>query len=74
VYLLHTIREAMQRLHERSAKSFTIHNAVSWMHLIHRLYYRTSCTDSGYPLVVMVKSTHYWNSNYFAPCMRNLLK
>jgi hypothetical protein len=59
----------MQRLHERSAKGTFIHDAVSWMHLVHRLYSRTRCTDSGYPLVVMVESTHSRNSNYLAPCM-----
>jgi hypothetical protein len=59
----------MQRLHERSAKGTFIHDAVSWMHIIHRLYYPTSCTDSGYPLVVMVEPTQYRNSDHLVTCM-----
>ena len=30
---------------------------------------RTCCTDSGYPLVVMVQPTHYRNSDHLVPCM-----
>ncbi len=59
----------MQRLHERSTRGTFIHDAVSWMHLVHRLYYRINCTDSSYPLIVMVQSTQYRNSNYLAPYM-----
>jgi hypothetical protein len=54
----------MQRLPERSAKGISRHDAASWSHLVHRLYYRTSCTDSSYPLIVMVESTQDRNSNY----------
>jgi hypothetical protein len=59
----------MQRPHERSAKGTFIHDAVSWMHLVHWLYNRTRCTDSSYPLIIMVKSTQYRNRNYLAPSM-----
>ena len=59
----------MQRLHERSAKGIFIHDTVIRMHLVHRQYYRTSCTDSGYPLVVMVEPTHYRNSDHLVPCI-----
>jgi hypothetical protein len=69
VSLQHTLRQAMQRLHERSAKGTLIHDAVSWMHLVHRQYSRTSCTDSGYPLGVMVESTHSRNSDHLVACM-----
>src|SRR5205085_367412 len=68
-FLQHTLKEAMQRLHERFAKGTFIHDAVSWMHLVHRLYYPTSCTDSGYPLVVMVEPTHSRNSDHLVTCM-----
>jgi hypothetical protein len=68
-YLQHTLRQAMQRLHERSTKGTFIHDAASWSHLVHRQYYRTRCTDSGYPLVVMVEPTHYWNSTHLATCI-----
>ena len=56
----------MQRLHERSAKGIFIHDTVIRMHLVHRQYYRTSCTDLGYPLVVMVEPTHYRNSDHLS--------
>jgi hypothetical protein len=59
----------MQRLHERSAKDIFIHDAFSWMRLVHWQYPRTRSTDSGYPLVIMVESTHSRKSNYLAPCM-----
>jgi hypothetical protein len=59
----------MQSLHKRSAKGIFIHDAVSWMHLVHRQYSRKSCTDSGYPLVVMVEPTHSRNSDHLVPCL-----
>ena len=59
----------MQRLHERSAKGTFIHDAVIWMHLVYRLYYPTSSTDSGYPLVVMVEPTQYRNSDHLVICI-----
>jgi len=68
-YLQHTLRQAMQRLHKRSAKGTLIHGAVFWMHLVHRQSYRTSCTDSGYPLVVMVEPTHFRNSDHLVTCI-----
>jgi hypothetical protein len=59
----------MQRLHERFAKGTFIHYAVSWMHLVHRQYSRTSCTDSGSPLVVMVETSQDRNSDHLVTCI-----
>jgi hypothetical protein len=59
----------MQRLHERSPKGTFIQDAASWSRLVHRLYSRTSCTDSSYPLVVMVESTQDRYSNHPVPCL-----
>jgi len=59
----------MQKLHERSAEGLFRHDAQSWMHLVHRLYSRTSGNDSGYPLVVMVEPTYDRKSDHFAPCI-----
>jgi hypothetical protein len=69
VYLQHTLREAMQRLHERSAKGIFIDDTVSWRHLVYRPYYRTRCTNSGYPSVVMVETTHSRKSDHLVPCI-----
>jgi hypothetical protein len=57
------------RLHYRPAKSTFTHDATNWMHLVHRLYYRTCSTGSGHPLVVMMEPTQYWNSNHLVPCI-----
>ena len=59
----------MQRPHERSAKGTFIHDDVSWMHLVHRQYTRTRSTNSGYPLVVMVESTHSRKSDHLVNCI-----
>ena len=59
----------MQRLHERSARCTFIHDIVSWMHLVHQLYYRISCIDSGYPLVVMMEPSQDRNSDHLVPCI-----
>src|SRR6266700_8351035 len=50
-----TIREGMQRLHERPATDLFRHDAPSWMGLVHPLSSRTSNTASGCPVVVMVQ-------------------
>src|SRR6266566_543122 len=64
-----TIREGMQRLHERPATDLFRHDAPSWMGLVHPLSSRTSNTASGCPVVVMVQPTHDWKSDHFAPCI-----
>ena len=66
-YLQHTLRQARPRLNESSGKGTFIYEAVSWMLLVHQMCSRTRCTDSIYPLIVLVEPTHYRNSNYLAP-------
>src|SRR5260370_834672 len=39
------------------------------MHLVHRLSYWTCASDSGYPLVVMVETTQYRNSDHLVSCI-----
>jgi hypothetical protein len=68
VYVQQTIKEGMQRLLERSAKDLFSHDAMNWMHLVHRLSSRTSGTASGCPVVVMVQPTHHRKSDHSAPC------
>ena len=69
VYLQHTLKEAMQRLHGRPAKDLFIHDIVSWMHLVHQQYYPVRCPDSGSLSVVMVEPTNSRNSDDFVPCL-----
>ena len=69
VYGQQTIREGMQKLHERSAKDLFSHDAISWMDLVHQLDSRTRGPASGYPLVVMVQPTHDRKSDHLIPCI-----
>jgi hypothetical protein len=52
------------RLQYQSAKGTLTYDTASWMQLNRTLHFQTCCTDSGYPLVVMVQPTQYWNSDH----------
>ena len=69
VYGQKTIREGMQRLHERSAQDLSRHDATSWMDLVHQLGVRTCGPALGCPAVVMVQSTNDWKSDHLLACL-----
>ena len=69
VCLPYTLGQAMQRLHERFATGTYLHDAGSWIYLVHWQYFRTRCTDSSSPLVVMVELTHSRHSDHLVPCI-----
>ena len=64
-----TIREGMQRLHERPVTDFFRHDATSWMELVHRLDARTRGPPSGSPLISMVQPTHDRKSDHLVVCI-----
>jgi hypothetical protein len=69
-HLQHTLREVMERLHASSAKSISLHDTATRMHLVPLLYSRTCSADSSYPLVVMVEPTYSRYSDHLVPCLR----
>ncbi len=69
VYGQKTIREGMQRLHERSAQDLSRHDATSWMNLVHQLDARTRCPASGCPEAVMVQPAQDRKSDHLVPCI-----
>ena len=64
-----TFREAMHRLHERSAKDLFRPEATSLDDLVHQLSSRPRGPASGCPAVVMVQPTHDRESDHLVPCI-----
>jgi len=64
-----SIREGMQRLHERSAIDLYRHDAMSWIDLVHQLDTRTYGLALGCPTVVMVQPSHDWKNDHLFACM-----
>jgi len=64
-----SIREGMQRLHERSAIDLFRHDAMSWIDLVHQLDTRTYGLASGCPTVVMVQPSYDWKNDHLFACM-----
>ena len=68
-FLLNTLREAMREMYERSSSSTFTNGGDSWMRLVGYCTAQHVFSQSGYPLVVVVESSQYWDSHHLTPRM-----